>query len=336
MNPNNITTGAGSPYNPNYNYQGAYQNAVSGYNQASGNTQAAQQNLSAYQKNMVDPSQMYGQDLTNAQSMYGFDPKALMAANQNLARTQTVMANLPQAVQQQGAYYGTTAGSEANNYAQQEGNLQPVLAGQTNAVNAYQNILAATQQQANQQATLGYQGEQLNVQALQNLVANALGYQGQQQQQEGVAQGEQSGYGTYLNALKQAQAAQESASAQMVQAQVAQSAQQQQLNEQPTQEAYLNAMIKAAQQHATAPGSNPASNPSMAYTLPSMAAGGGIGSTLGTLAGPFGPLLGGVTGQYLGQTLAPTLQNYMNNPQNQITGGMKGLEQALQGLGSYF
>lgn len=334
MNPSNITTGQGSPYNTNYDYQGGYNNAVSGYNQAAGNTQAAQNNLSSYQKNMVDPSQMYAQNLTNAQQMYGFDPKALLAANQNLAHTQTVMANLPQAVQQQGAYYGTTAGAEANNYAQQQGNLQPVLAGQTNAVNAYQNVLAATQQQANQQATLGYQGEELNVNALQNLVANALGYQGQQQQQEGVAQNEQSGYGTYLNALKQAQAAQESASASMIQAQTQQAQEQQSLNTSKATQDYINALISQIKnQSATNPQATASPAPSNPAQILGNVQGGVAGAGIGSAILPG---IGTLGGAYGGQQLGNGIYNYLSNPANQITGGMTGVKQAFQGLGSYF
>ena len=218
-----------NPYNPNYDYTGAYNNSVNAYNQSAANTQAAQNNLQSFSKTMQNPSQMYAQDLTNAQQMYGFDPAQLLKAQQNLANTQTTLANLPQATQQQGNYYGTTAGAMANNYAQQAGNLQNVLAGQGNAVNAYNSVLGATQNQANQQATLGFQGQQLQAQTLQNLVNNALGFQGQQQQQEGVTQGEQSNYGNYLNALKNAQAAQTAAAAQMKTAEANSAATQQQI-----------------------------------------------------------------------------------------------------------
>lgn len=137
----------------------------------------AQQNLQNYTNNMADPGQLYGQYLQNAQQMYGFNPQDLLRANKALANTQTTIANLPQAVAQQGNYYGTTAGAQTNNYAQQAGNLNGVLQGQANAAGAFQNVLGATQQQANQQATLGYQGEQLKSQNLESLYNNALSQQ---------------------------------------------------------------------------------------------------------------------------------------------------------------
>lgn len=303
-------------YNPNVNYAQQYQDAA---NQVTG----AQSNLQNYQQNMTDPSQMYGQDLTNAQNMYGFDPKALGAANQNLARTQTVMANLPQAVQQQGAYYGTTAGSEANNYAQQEGNLQPVLAGQTNAVNSYQNELAATQQQANQQATLGLQGQQLHVQALQDAVANALGFQS-------TSQAEQAGYGQYVTNVAQAQAAQEAASAQMEQANTAAAQLRQQANVGTTLQSYLNSLSTPATQ-GTSAAYAPAANNGQAgagYGLAGMSLGGGLGGALGGALGPFGSELGSLLGSYGGYQAAPNIRDILGQASN----GAGDIGQYLRGL----
>lgn len=194
------------PYSSTHDYQGGYNNAVNAYNQSTQGTQSAQNNLSNYQQNMTDPAKMYGDYLHGAQQMYGFNPQDLLQAQKSMANTNTTIANLPQAAQQQGNYYGTTAGSMANNYQQQAGNLQALLAGQGNAVNAYQGVLGATQNQANQQAGLGLQGQQLNVDALKAIMQNALGFQNSQQGQVSNAQNEQSGYGNYLNAQKQAQA----------------------------------------------------------------------------------------------------------------------------------
>lgn len=123
---------------------------------------------------MANPQDLYNQALGSAQQMYGFDPRQLLQANQNLARTNTTIANLPQAIQQQGNYYGTTAGAEANNYANMAGNLNSVQQGQANTANAFQNVLAATQNQANQAATLGYQGEQLKSQNYGQLYTSAV------------------------------------------------------------------------------------------------------------------------------------------------------------------
>lgn len=202
------------PYSSTQDYQGGYNNSVNAYNQAAQNTMGAQNSLSDYQKNMVDPAKMYGNYLQGAQQMYGFNPQDLLQAQKSMANTNTTIANLPQASQQQGNYYGTTAGAMANNYQQQAGNLQALLAGQGNAVNAYQGVLGATQNQANQQAGLGLQGQQLNVQALNDILSNALGFQNSQGNMVTNARGEQSDYGSYLNAQQQARAAIMSAQAQ--------------------------------------------------------------------------------------------------------------------------
>lgn len=205
---------ATSPYSTTYDYAGATQNANNVFDQARATTQQRQNELSNYRGTMQDPAQMYSNYLGQAQNMYGFDPKQLLKSQQNLSNTQTTLANLPQAAQQQGGYYGATAGSIANNYAQQAGNLQAVLSGQGNAVNAYKDVLGATQNQANQQSQLGFQGQQLNVQALTSILQNALGMQTEQGNQVGRAQEQQAGYGAYLNAQQQAQAAMLGAQAQ--------------------------------------------------------------------------------------------------------------------------
>lgn len=150
-----------SQYNNQANQlYGQYQGAQSNANQAN-------QNLANFTNNLPDYGQAYQQDLRNAQGMYGFDPAELLQAQKALAATQTTIANLPEAIRQQGNYYGTTAGQEANNYAQQAGLLQGVLAGQSNSVSAFQNMINATQAQAAQQAGLGLQSQQTKLQGLQ-------------------------------------------------------------------------------------------------------------------------------------------------------------------------
>jgi hypothetical protein len=143
------------------------------YNDAFNQANAAQGQLQNFAGSMMNGNDVYGQNLTNAQSMYGFDPRELLQANKNLATTQTTLANLPQAVQQQGNYYGTTAGQEAGNYANLAGNINNVLAGQGNAVNAYQSVLNATQNQANQQTQSALAGQQQQLSAHQASAQNA-------------------------------------------------------------------------------------------------------------------------------------------------------------------
>lgn len=166
-------------YNNGQQLQNQYNSQAAGaqnqYNTAYGGAQGAQSNLQNYTNQIAGQNygNIYGQDLSSAQSMYGFNPADLMKANQNLATTQTTLANLPQAIQQQGNYYGTTAGAEAGNYANLAGNINTTLAGQGNAVNAYQNVLNATQQQANQQTTQQLAGQQQALSGYQSSASNA-------------------------------------------------------------------------------------------------------------------------------------------------------------------
>jgi hypothetical protein len=147
--------------------------------------------------------------------MYGFNPAQLGQANQNLTAMQNQIANLPTAANQMSNYSGATAGQSANLYNNLLGNMQPGLTNANNTVSNMMNEVSATQNQANQQATLGYQGEQLNVSALQDLVQNALAGQGYAQGQEQNALTQQSNYGNYVTSEQQAQAAQTNAAANM-------------------------------------------------------------------------------------------------------------------------
>lgn len=199
--------------------QGQYNSSVAGANNAQGQLQNYTNQIAS-----TNYGNVYGQDLSQAQNMYGFNPQDLLKANQNLATTQTTLANLPQAIQQQGNGYGTLAGSEASNYANQAGNLNTTLAGQGNAVNAYQSVLAATQQQANQQTTQQLAGQQQALGGYQSAAQNATSIMQQSQlamnnietlaQQQGGATASQ--VAAYQNAYSQyisAQAAAASAAA---------------------------------------------------------------------------------------------------------------------------
>lgn len=186
MDSQQATTATNQAIQNGQQLQSQYNSQVPGLQSNYGNAQNqannAYGNLQNYVSTMQSPMSMYNQQLTNAQNMYGFNPNSLLTANKALANTNTTLANLPQAIQQQGNYYGTTAGAEAQNYGNQAGNLNAVQQGQINAVNAYQNILAATQNQANQAATLGLGGEQAQITGLSNLYQNAVG----QMQQAGT------------------------------------------------------------------------------------------------------------------------------------------------------
>ena len=147
---------------------GQYQDT---YNQS----QAAQKSLQDYTKQIagMNYGNVYGQDLSNAQSMYGFDPKSLAVANKNLLNTQTAMQYAPEAATQMGNYYGTTAGGAENVYQSMAGNLNKTLANQSNAVGQYQNLLSATQNQANQQTTQQLAGQSQALNAYEATAQNA-------------------------------------------------------------------------------------------------------------------------------------------------------------------
>ena len=144
---------------------GQYQDT---YNQAQG----AQKGLQDYTKQIAGQNygNVYGQDLSSAQTMYGFDPKSLALANRNLLQTQTAMQYAPQAAAQAGNYYGGTAGQAENAYQNMAGNLNTTLANQSNAVGQYKDLISLTQNQANQQTTQQLAGQQ---QALSGYEATA-------------------------------------------------------------------------------------------------------------------------------------------------------------------
>lgn len=181
----------------------------------------ANQDLANYRANMQDLGQAYGQNVKNVQQQYGFDPSQLKSAQQALASTQTTLANLPQAVQQSANGRMLTGAQMANRYSQTAGNIQGVLAGQGNAVNALQSTLQNSLNQAGQQTSFLGQSQQMNLGALQNVYQNAVA---QQQQASALLQHYNSlqQQGVQLNV--QEQQAQASAAAAAAQAQQAQAA----------------------------------------------------------------------------------------------------------------
>lgn len=152
------------------------------YNQNNAQYQQAQSNLSDYQKYIQssgDLGQAYGQNLQSAEQQFGFDPAELKNAQTALAATQTTMANLPQAVQQSANGRGLTGAQTANRLTQQGTNLQGVLAGQSNGVNALNSVYQNAQGQAGTQTGFQGQSQQMNLGALQNITANAQAQEAQ-------------------------------------------------------------------------------------------------------------------------------------------------------------
>ncbi len=165
MNPNHVNQDVNNARNTGNRLQnqfdqqanqtyGQYQDT---YNQALG----SQQDLKAYTRKIagMNYGDIYGQDLANSQSKYGFDPKSLALANKNLLNTQTAMQYAPQSSTQAGNYYGGTAGQAMSAYQNMAGNLNTTLANQSNAVGQYKDLLSATQNEANQQTTQQLAGQ---------------------------------------------------------------------------------------------------------------------------------------------------------------------------------
>jgi len=145
------------------------------YNQAYDRAQGAGSDLQDYTRKIagLNYGNIYNQDLTNAQSKYGFDPKSLALANRNLLNTQTAMQYAPQSSTQAGNYYGGTAGQAMSAYQNMAGNLNTTLGNQANAVGQYKDLLSATQNEANQQTTQQLAGQ---AQALGGYEAVAQNY----------------------------------------------------------------------------------------------------------------------------------------------------------------
>lgn len=138
------------------------------------NANTAGQTAAGYVSGIQNAGTNYGTDLTAAQNMYGFNPSSLALANTNLLNTQTALNYAPQSAQQAGNYYGTTAGQTQNAYNNMAGNLNTTLGNQTNAVAQYQNLLAATQQQANQQSGLTLQSQTAQATAAESQYQNSV------------------------------------------------------------------------------------------------------------------------------------------------------------------
>ena len=145
------------------------------YNQAYDRAQGAGSDLQDYTRKIagLNYGNIYNQDLTNAQSKYGFDPKSLALANRNLLNTQTAMQYAPQSSTQAGNYYGGTAGQAMSAYQNMAGNLNTTLGNQANAVGQYKDLLSATQNEANQQTSQQLAGQ---AQALGGYEAVAQNY----------------------------------------------------------------------------------------------------------------------------------------------------------------
>jgi hypothetical protein len=222
------------------------------YGQQYGNdvnqAQGANANLQAYTNNLPDLNQQYGQNLSNAQSMYGYNPQQTAQATNQLTAIQNQIANLPTATQQMSNYSGATAGQTANLYSNLLGNMQPGLTNANNSLTNLMGLASLSQTQANQQTGLGLQGEQLKSQNLQDIYANALSQQ----------QSAQSQMQYFANLYQQQGTLSAQQAAQYGAAQASYAAAQQSL----AQAALINLQVQQNQPNASKPSSTNASVPS--------------------------------------------------------------------------
>jgi len=133
--------------------------------QATSDRAQAQQSLQNLQNfNVQSGGDLYSKYLTAAQQQYGFDPKALAAANKNTYRTQIAMNELNKNPSQTSNYYGATAGQAMAGYQNQAQSLDNLLQNQTAAANQYQTQLQNAMSQAGTQTTAETttQGQQLD------------------------------------------------------------------------------------------------------------------------------------------------------------------------------
>jgi hypothetical protein len=251
----------GSQLQSQYNKQASQQ--YSAYQNTQKQANSAYSNLSNYNKGMADPQQLYNQAVSQAQAAQGFDPHTLATATQNLTQSQNALGALNTAAQQGVNGYGLTGAQLAGRYASMTQPLQGVVSAQNNAVGNLQQLYQNSLTQGQQSASLGFQGEQLKSQNYQSLYQNAVGQMqttGQTlkeienlQQQQGYLTAQQvSAYQNAYSGYVSAQAAQQQASAAMVQAQ-AQSHLNNQQAAQVAQQIALAKQVSDQQKKASAP-----------------------------------------------------------------------------------
>jgi hypothetical protein len=144
------------------------------YNQAYGNAQNAQNDLSNFTKNMVSGDNAYQQQLAKANTNAGYDVNNLNAAQNQVSQVQGIMGGLPRAVQAQNANYGATAGDVAGQYSTEAQNLNQTLGlANQNAQNQLAKMNAGlTGAQQGTQAVM--QGQDQQRQSYEATAANAV------------------------------------------------------------------------------------------------------------------------------------------------------------------
>lgn len=200
------------------------------YQQQRGQANQAYQNLLNYTKNLPNYGQLYGQYQQGQENQLGYNPQTMQNYAKNATTLAETMANLPQAVQQQGNYSGATAGQIAQNYAAQAPQIAQAQAGTNAGLQNYLNMYQAASGAAQQQAQNALAGQQLASQNYQTLYSEANkqmatagqvlnNIEGLQQQQGYLTAQQVSAYQNARNNYISAQAAAENAAANMISAQ---------------------------------------------------------------------------------------------------------------------
>ena len=206
--------------------------AGSQYNTYQGQANTAAQNQSDYTKYMQGAgsgTNLYNTGLSNAQQMYGFDPKTLATATQNLTQSQNAQAALNQASQSSTGGYGLSGAQLGSFYQSQAAPLSNQVNAQSTAVGNLTGLANTAQTQANQVAGAGLQGEQTTAKSLNDVFVNAKAQSDQALQnmqfysqlastQGGMNASNTKAYNDALNAYQQGQAAMAQAAASYAQA----------------------------------------------------------------------------------------------------------------------
>lgn len=102
-------------------------NATNQYNNAYNNSNAAQNQLQDFTKNMQSGTDIYNQQLQSANQNAGYNVNDLNNAQNQVSQLTGILGGLPRAVQASNANYGATAGNVANQYSTEGANLNQSL-----------------------------------------------------------------------------------------------------------------------------------------------------------------------------------------------------------------
>lgn len=136
-----------------------------------------------YMQNAGNPQNLYNQQVSQAEQDQGFDPHTLATATQNLTQSQNALNSLNQASQSSTGGYGLSGAQLGGYYASQSQPLSNQVQNQNTAVGNLQQLYQNSLQSGQQGATLGFQGEQLTSQNLNQVYQNSQNQAAQALQQ---------------------------------------------------------------------------------------------------------------------------------------------------------